>query len=490
MAAILAADVEGYSRMMGADEKGTLETLRDCRAIIDSLIARHYGHFVGSAGDSVLAEFASAVDAVECARAIQQEIWVTNAELPLNRRMNYRIGVNLGDIIVDGSNIYGDGVNIASRLEGLADTGGITISGSVFEQVKNKVDFEFDNMGPQRVKNIEDPITVYRMRMTPDDRPHLAISPKIQTFIAGLIVGVLALIFVEATGVYAWLTYYQDDSTIIAASAEPKVSLSAAEAGRLRVSALPRNLSPGTTFQQCADCPAMVIVPAGSFIMGSPDTEKGRHPSEIEGPQHRVTVAKPFAVGQFEVTFRSWDACIAAGGCTQKPQDRGWGRGNRPVIYVSWFDIQKYVRWLSNLSGQQYRLPSEAEWEYFARAGSKTRYWWGDNIGVDKAICLGCGQRFNGSITAPTGSLAQNPFGLYDVHGNVYEWVQDCWNGTYAGAHSDGTAWVNGDCSLRVLRGGAWGKEAENLRSARRIKDPPSLRSGKRGFRVVMTLPK
>ena len=156
---------------------------------------------------------------------------------------------------------------------------------------------------------------------------------------------------------------------------------------------------------------------------------------------------------------------------------------------MSWFDIQQYLQWLSNLSGQEYRLLSEAEWEYAARAGSKTRYWWGDKIGDNNAVCLGCGERFAGSITAPAGSFHQNPFGLYDVHGNVYEWVQDCWNGSYAGAPTNGTAWLNGNCSQRVLRGGSWGKEPKNLRSARRVKDPPSLRSGKRGFRVAMTLP-
>jgi len=489
LAAIMAADVEGYSRLMGIDEHTTLDTLNKCRTVIDDLIGQYHGHFVGSAGDSVLAEFASAVDAVMCAFEIQRELWVVNAKLPQNRRMLFRIGVNLGDIVVDGSDIFGDGVNVAARLEGLAEGGGITVSRSVYNQVKNKVDYTFDDIGAHSVKNISEPVSVYRIRTSPDDRPHHRINPRLKSALTGAFLGVLGLLIVQAAGLWAWQTYFNDAGALTAASMKRLPSLTAAQKDRLATHPLPRRLAPGTTFQQCADCPAMVVVPSGSFVMGSPDTEIERHPREIEGPQHEVTIAKFFAVGQFEVTFREWDACVAAGGCSQKPQDRGWGRGNRPVMYVSWFDIQQYLQWISNLTGQEYRLLTEAEWEYAARAGSKTKYWWGDKIGEDNAICLGCGKRFSGSITAPAGSFHQNAFGLYDVHGNVYEWVQDCWNGSYAGAPTDGAAWLNGDCTLRVLRGGSWGKEPKNLRSARRIKNLPSLRSGKRGFRVAMTLP-
>ena len=489
LAAILAADVEGYSRLMGIDESTTLETLHKCRKVIDDLIAVHHGHFVGSAGDSVLAEFASAVDAVTCAFEIQRELWVVNTDLPKNRRMQFRIGVNLGDIIFDDTDIFGDGVNVAARLEGLAEGGGITVSRSVYDQVKNKVDYTFDDIGTHTVKNIAEPVSVYRIRTSPDDRPLHRISPGLKATLTGAFLGVLGLLILEAAGIWTWQTYYGGPKDLTAASMKRLPSLTIPQKERLQTQPLPKRLAPGITFQQCADCPAMVVVPAGSFVMGSPDTESERHPRDIEGPQHEVTISKPFAVGQFEITFREWDACVAAGGCDQNPQDRGWGRGNRPIIYVSWFDIQQYLQWLSNLTGQEYRLQSEAEWEYAARAGSKTRYWWGEKIGEENAVCLGCGERFSDSITAPAGSFRQNPFGLYDVHGNVYEWVQDCWNGSYAGAPTSGAAWLNGNCTLRVLRGGSWGKEPKNLRSARRINDPPSLRSGKRGFRVAMTLP-
>lgn len=488
LAAVLAADVEGYSRLMGADEDGTLDILRRSRRVIDEMISKYHGHFVGSAGDSVLAEFASAVDAIRCAFEIQQEMWVINADLPMNKRMLFRIGLNLGDIIIDKTDIFGDGVNVASRLEGLADGGGIAVSRSLYDQVKNKVDLAFDNIGSHRVKNIAEPVEVFRVRMSPDDLPTVQMSSTKKAGFIGAFFGFFLLLALQGGGYVIWTKFFdtQDTPHMNGVKIKP---LSNEQKLRLKTVPLPTHRGPGTTFQQCADCPSMVIVPAGTFMMGSPEDEPGRHPKEIEGPMHSVTIPNAFAVGQFEITFREWDACFAAGGCAQNPQDRGWGRGNRPVIYVSWFDIQQYLQWLNNITGQTYRLLTESEWEFVARAGSKTAYWWGNKIGVDKANCLGCGENFNGSMTVPTGSMLQNPFGLYDVHGNVYEWVQDCWNGSYAGAPNDGSAWTNGDCSLRVLRGGAWGKEEIHARSARRIKSPPTLRSGKRGFRVAMTLP-
>ena len=489
LVAILAADVEGYSRMMGADEEGTLSTLHRCREIIDGMIAKYHGHFVGSAGDSVLAEFASAVDAVRCAYEIQQDLWALNVDFPAQRRMNFRIGVNLGDVIVEGKDIYGDGVNVAARLEGLADGGGVSVSRSVYNQVKGKVDYIFDGMGSHPVKNIAEPITVYRMRMSPDDKPHMKLSPSARAAWRGAGIAVVAVLALQAATYWVWSSYFPPRQFETAAGIPTKQTLTAAEMARLAVIPLPKNLSPGMSFQQCADCPELIVVPSGSFTMGSPDKEKGRHPTEIEGPQHKVRIPRSFATGKFEITFREWDACVKAGGCRHKPQDRGWGRGNLPVLYVSWFDVQDYLQWLTGLTGYTYRLPSEAEWEYVARAGTQTVFWWGDDIGIDKAICQGCGTRFKGNETTPVGSSSANAFGLYDVHGNVYEWTADCWNGSYAGAPTDGSAWVSGDCGLRVLRGGSWGKSPENLRSARRIKDEPSLRSGKRGFRVIVTLP-
>ena len=156
-------------------------------------------------------------------------------------------------------------------------------------------------------------------------------------------------------------------------------------------------------------------------------------------PRHRVTIARPFSVGVHEVTFAQWDACRRAGGCSHNPDGQGWGRGTRPVVDVSWHDAQQYVRWLSGKTGARYRLLSESEWEYVARAGTTTRYWWGGAIARSRANCDGCGSRWDGRQTAPVGTFRPNAFGLHDVHGNVWEWVQDCERGSYSGAPSNGT---------------------------------------------------
>ena len=241
--------------------------------------------------------------------------------------------------------------------------------------------------------------------------------------------------------------------------------------------------SPGETFQDCDECPKMVVVPSGRFTMGSPKREVGRYDSE--GPMRRVRIDYQFAVGVYEVTFDEWYACIDTGGCgSYVPDDEGWGRGNRPAVNVGWDDAQSYVRWLSSRTGKTYRLLSEAEWEYVARAGTETAYSWGDSIGVNRANCNGCGSAWDDEKTAPVGSFAANAWGVYDMHGNVWEWVQDCSNANYEGAPTDGSTWDSGNCDVRVLRGGCWGNSPRNVRSANR--DTPLVeRSSKFGFRVA-----
>ena len=248
-----------------------------------------------------------------------------------------------------------------------------------------------------------------------------------------------------------------------------------------------RAKSPGRRFRDCEECPWMVVVPAGSFMMGSPSGEAGR--DRDEGPVHRVRIAEAFAVGVYEVTFEEWGACRHGGGCSHNPHDQGWGRGNRPVMNVSWEDVQQYVRWLSRETGERYRLPSEAEWEYVARAGTETSYHWGDAIGRNRANCRGCGSRQEGGQTSPVGSFSPNAFGLHDVHGNVWEWVEDCWDGGYSGAPRDGGASTpGGDCSRRVLRGGSWINEPGLVRSANRYWFTTGVRDSFIGFRVARTL--
>lgn len=252
---------------------------------------------------------------------------------------------------------------------------------------------------------------------------------------------------------------------------------------------------PLSRFRDCDDetCPWMVVLPAGSFLMGSRASEPGRY--DDEGPQHRVQVAS-FAVGQYEVTFRQWDACVAAGGCTTRPGDAGWGRGQRPVMNVSWDDAQQYVKWLSGKTGQTYRLPSEAEWEYAARAGTSTPFAFGKRITTAQANFDG-NYTYNGGAkdesrqkTLPVGSLAKNAWGLYDMHGNVWEWVQDCSHPNYQGAPTDGQAWTAGcSGSTRLLRGGGWDDHPGGARSAFRNHLGPSNRFNITGFRLARMLP-
>ena len=240
------------------------------------------------------------------------------------------------------------------------------------------------------------------------------------------------------------------------------------------------------TFRDCADCPEMVVIPAGSFRMGC---VSGQDCVDYEFPIREVTIPRAFAVSKHEVTFAEWDACVADGGCDgHRPVDAGWGRGDRPVINVSWVDARWYVAWLSRRTGETYRLLSEAEWEYVARAGSSTSYSWGNEIGNNRANCDGCGSQWDDSQTAPVGSFAANAFGVHDMHGNVVEWVEDCWNEDYAGAPSDGSAWRSGDCDGRFLRGGSWNRFPGRLRSAYRYGIAAGGRGSNIGFRVARTL--
>lgn len=244
----------------------------------------------------------------------------------------------------------------------------------------------------------------------------------------------------------------------------------------------------GSVLRDCEKCPRLVVVPAGSFMMGSPDVEEAR--TETESPMHLVTIAEPFAAGAYEVTFEEWDHCVSAGGCgDHRANDDGFGRGKQPVSGVSWEDAQQYVSWLSGETGLRYRLLSEAEWEYAARAGTTTPYNTGKSISTTEAnfngIWIGESRR-DGPL--PVGSFPGNAFGLHDVHGNVTEWVQDCWNGDYEGAPVNGGPWEEGDCSRRVLRGCSYGDRPACLRSASRGGIPKAARSPALGFRVARAL--
>jgi formylglycine-generating enzyme required for sulfatase activity/serine/threonine protein kinase len=253
-------------------------------------------------------------------------------------------------------------------------------------------------------------------------------------------------------------------------------------------------LRPGKTFRDCADCPTMVVVPAGSFWQGSEDDSPWA--LSKEKPRRMVTFSEPFAVGVFEITMKQWDGCVADGGCSERPPDNGWGRDNRPVIMVSWNDAQEFVNWINRKTGQSYRLPSESEWEYFARAGEEGEWIGG---GPESACLYGniagaeTGLRWEHPDcsdqavleTLPVGSLKPNAFGIYDVIGNVAEWTLDCMNLSYLDAPADGNGWGRGICSSRMTRGGSWFTGTREIRLPARFNLKTGDRNDFTGFRLV-----
>jgi formylglycine-generating enzyme required for sulfatase activity len=286
-------------------------------------------------------------------------------------------------------------------------------------------------------------------------------------------------------------------ATAVPVVTTPHVSAQAASATAVVTVTQPA----GTIFRDCVSCPEMVVVPAGSFVMGSSSLETGLY--ENETPAHKVVLAKPFAVGKFEVTFEEWNACVAERAC-RPAWDGGWGEGRRPVIHINYEQAVGYAEWLSEKSGKAYRLLTEAEWEYAARAGTdKLRYWgnsteracqfanvadqsarqkhpdWADTFDCDDASVQ----------TAPVGSYRPNAFGLYDMLGNVWEWVDDCYHANYQGAPTDGSTRLALDCTLRVYRGGSWYGFPKEVRTALRIKSVPTFSNDDLGFRVARSLP-
>jgi formylglycine-generating enzyme required for sulfatase activity len=316
--------------------------------------------------------------------------------------------------------------------------------------------------------------------LAPADREYLAACRKAEAFARARTRRVRALIYVLLVGIIAglvgWINqayvkeqmnWYWTMRPYMLTQVRPYVLTAEAE----------RALKPQASFRECAkNCPEMIVIPAGSFMMGSPAPA-----------QHKVTIARPFAVSKFDVTFDDWDACVSVGGCPQVTDSR-FGRGTKPVINVNWDEARQYVAWFSKMTGQSYRLLTEAEWEYAARAGTTTAYFWGDEIGKGNANCNGCGSKWDTRETSPVGSFKPNAFGLYDMAGNVWQRVQDCYQDNYNGAPTDGSAWTSGDCNRGVVRGGSWDYLPRDLRSASRAGPATDRRSSSLGFRVGRTL--
>ncbi|MBI1890561.1 MAG: formylglycine-generating enzyme family protein [Burkholderiales bacterium] len=232
--------------------------------------------------------------------------------------------------------------------------------------------------------------------------------------------------------------------------------------------------------KDCPTCPALVALPAGSFTMGSNSSD----PSEK--PAHAVTLAAPFAIGKTEVTVEQWKACADAGGCPQITANGSPAAS--PMRDVSWDDAQQYAKWLAKQTGKPYRLPTEAEWEYAARGGTSTPYWWGTAMKTGNSNCKECGAPWQSSAPSKVASFAANPYGLYDMNGGVWEWVADCWHSTYKGAPADGRAWDEATCREHVIRGGSWREGANYMLSTTRFKYDASVRHSQNGFRVARSM--
>jgi formylglycine-generating enzyme required for sulfatase activity/class 3 adenylate cyclase len=528
---VLVADISGYTRLMHADERGTHARVREImREVISPVIAEHRGQVIKTSGDGFLATFESPVEAVRSAIVIQQSMVGRNLELPRPQWIQYRIGVNLGDIIIEDGDIYGEGVNIAARLERMAEPGCIYISGAVYEQVKNKLVCSYKSLGDRKVKNITDPVTIYHVL---PDRAALERATRWHRVMLAL----TALIVVGGSGAawYFWQLSRQSVSAsgrapdaqaethstqagtvwpfrpspspplpaanspaisppATAASPKPAPAQTASgtaqvappggsskEGGKVAMAVVPltppsaKPAAPPAPSPPVIRQPQMVFLPGGQFRMGSRED-----PSEE--PEHFVHI-RPFWISKYPVTVGEWRACVAAGGCqdiadtTHEPE--------QPMGNVSWRDATAYVKWLAQVSGLPYRLPSEAEWEYAARAGSTTRYWWGNEVGVGHADCHGCGSFHESAGPLKVGSLAPNRFGLFDMGGDVAEWVADCWHDNYQGAPTNGAAWECQSGGDHVLRGGSWLSEPSIVRVSDREHYETDIRYPGNGFRVA-----
>jgi formylglycine-generating enzyme required for sulfatase activity/class 3 adenylate cyclase len=480
LAVILAADISGYSRLMQHDEEGTYARLiRQRRELIEPSITDHQGKLINYAGDGFLAMFDSPVEAVRCAVVIQQNMVARNASLPREQWILYRIGIHLGDVIIEPDGVFGDGVNIAARLEGIATPGDLFISGGVYEQIKNKLVCAYQALGDRKVKNITDPITVYRVLPDPaalkQARKHWSIST-----LAILTVGVIAIIL---SSWYLFLLQKQianQAPTLAGTSQTPRTPVTDNAPAMLPApTQVPKASSAPTqavTPITAKLSPEMVSIPGGTFAMGSDDDLS-------EKPIHRVTI-KPFAISKFPITVREWKTCVAANSCTYVPT----GDDDAPVANLSWADAQQFVDWLSKATQKTFRLPSEAEWEYAARGGTRTKFWWGDQLQSDVANCKGCNEHYDPSRPLKVGNFKPNPFGLYDMGGNIDQWVADCWHKDYQGAPSDGSPWVGNDCVSHVIRSGSWKNDPSYVRPSNRDHYDADVRYPTHGFRVAHSL--
>jgi formylglycine-generating enzyme required for sulfatase activity/class 3 adenylate cyclase len=506
LAAIVAGDVVGYSRLMEIDEEGThVRMKRIQRDLIEPSIIEHKGRLVKTTGDGFIAIFDSPVEAVRCGIVIQQNMFGRNTSLPKDHWIEYRIGVNLGDVIIEDDDIYGDGVNVAVRLENIAEPGEVYISGGIYEQIKHKLVCGYESLGDRKVKNITDPVRVYRV--LPDPAALNRTRRRRET----ILIFLLSFTLLGTAGGALWYLLRQpygaapDRPSASALSQSSKAApLPVPEKQAVQPSqpslgtATPNQQQPAPQIQPSAPAspatkeaalqappatppvaalrePEMKMLQGGTFMMGSNE-------DMTEKPIHRVTI-KPFAISRYPISVREWNQCAEAKACSFVAT----GQEDAPVTNVSWSNAKQFVTWLVAATGKPYRLPSEAEWEYAARGGTQTKYWWGEEFRTGMADCKNCGDVAAAEQPVKIGSFKPNPFGLYDMGGGVDQWVEDCWHTNYHGAPSDGSPWLQGDCTSHVIRSGSWMNDSRYVRPANRDYYDTNVQYPTHGFRVALS---
>ncbi|GAM97662.1 serine/threonine kinase [alpha proteobacterium U9-1i] len=468
LASIVSIDIVGFSTMSERNQRSAAQKVESLRVRIERTAGQHGGRLFNTAGDGFMLEFGSAGAALG---AIQDIL-----DKPARGEPKLRVGAHVGDVIVtNNEDLLGHGVNVAARLQELAEPGAALVSQEFRSMARNSPTAAFQARGKQPLDNIDQRVQTFEI---------LSRRQKMARFMRRLGSWVVIALILGAL-VYFGPTLWRLAQPLI--GSEEAVAPAAAEQTVAppdvleATSGAPARAAAGSVFTDCANCPEMVVLPGGLFVMGSPATERGR--AADEGPTREVSIA-PLAVSRTEITFAQWDTCLAGGGCNSfSPPDRGWGRGAQPVLGLSWEDAQAYLDWLNTQSGGlRYRLLSEAEWEYAARAGSRDAYAFGPNVSAQQVT-------FRVRAPTPVGIHAANAFGLQDMHGNVAEWVEDCYVANYSVAPIDGAAVApTGNCARRVLRGGHFADQVAAVRSAARRSERPAARAPNAGFRVARTI--
>lgn len=471
LASIVSIDIVGFSTMSERDQRNAARKVENLRARVERVAVANGGRLFNTAGDGFMLEFASAGQALGAIQEILDKR--SKGEPPI------RVGAHVGDVIVTSTDdLLGHGVNVAARLQELAEPGTALVSAEFRSMARNSPQSAFQSKGQKPLDNIDQRVQTFEIL---SKRQKFARTSRRVGWMAAAAAALGVLVYFSPQLYTIGMEYWRNrpQATEEQAAVQQAVSTPAETPASPAEEEAPTRV-PGYTFTDCSGCPEMTVLSGGLFVMGSPDNEPGR--GRDEGPQREVSVA-PFAMGKYEVTFSQWDACLAGGGCNgYSPPDGGWGRGDRPVTGVSWQDAHAYVDWLNGQAGgDRYRLPSEAEWEYAARAGQNEAYAFGPRVTATQAT-------FRVRQTTPVGAHTGNAFNLFDMHGNASEWVEDCYAANYDLAPIDGVAVQADDCRRRVYRGGSYNDQAPVLRAAARRSTEPNARTQGIGFRVARSL--